>query len=643
MTGAAGRMALVVAGLLLVLTYLLLRGATPDTALHERRLDALNALILNQAALHRDVLKARAGSLRNYDPLVSGVDALRRAAKALQGAARMSAEVDRERKSLAAEVDAQEALVERFKSNNALLQNSLAYFAHVSHRLGALTSDDSPAVAAAVGALGNAMLGLLGDPSEAAAADLAVALDRLAGLQVPRSLQEDSQGLVAHGRLILAVVPAVDDILARLFATRTTERARVMQDLFIDAFRRAESRAWTYRVLLYGASVLLLAYLSHLYLRLRANVRALAERSSALQARSEFEHLIAGISAQFIDLPHDRIGAGISQGLERLGQHAEVERAYIVLFGADGATAADVYSWHREGAAAPDGWLDAVPALESGWTLEGNEHRGCIDVPSTMALPQSPERAVLEQRAIRSWLCVPLWHAGRRIGLLGFDAVRREKRWPDDDIALLRMAGEIFANALERERAEREKETLEGRLRQAQRMEAIGTLAGGIAHDFNNILGAILGYAEMALARLRRGSLPWQHVQEVRKAGERARGIVDQILTFSRRAEHARRPVRMQPLLEEAVGLLRAALPATIEIRVSIQAEDAVVLGESTEIQQVVMNLCTNAAQAMEAHGTVEALVVAVATAAERVLSHGTLAAGNYVRLVVKDTGYGMD
>ena len=138
MTGAAGRMVLVVLGLLLVLTYLLLRGAAPDAALHDRRLRAIDALTLNQAALHRDVLRASHGLLLNYDPLVATVTRLREVAEELRGAGAASGPL---MDSIAAELDEQEALVEDFKSAHALLQNSLTYFGHLSRGLGTLTSE----------------------------------------------------------------------------------------------------------------------------------------------------------------------------------------------------------------------------------------------------------------------------------------------------------------------------------------------------------------------------------------------------------------------------------------------------------------------------------------------------------------------
>jgi signal transduction histidine kinase/ActR/RegA family two-component response regulator len=627
-------MVLVVLGLLLVLTYLLLRGAAPDAALHERRLRAIDALTLHQAALHRDVLRASHGLLLNYDPLVATVGRLREVAEELRSAGATS---DPLMDSIAAELDEQEALVEDFKSAHALLQNSLTYFGHLSRRLGTLTSEAGQPVAMAVGRLANRMFRFIGGSSDdVEGAEVAALLDRLGTFAAPPAVRNDIDVLRAHGGLILRMLPAVDGILEHLLATRISEQARILQDLFIEQHGRAETLAWIFRVLLYVASVLLLLYLSHLYVRLRANART-------LKARSDFEHLIAGISAQLIDTPLDRTGDGVRQGLEQLGRHTGVDRVYVILHSADDAMDAGPHSWSREGIVAPYGWPDGALAIGSTWSPQGFERHGCIDVPSVQALPRSEEKSRLTERGLRSWLCVPVWYAGNRVGFLGFDAVEAEKRWADDDIALLRTVGEIFASALGREQAEREKQTLEQQLRHAQRIEALGTLAGGIAHDFNNILGAILGYAEMALGRLRRDSTAWHDVQEVRKAGERARDIVDRILAFSRRTEQRHRPVRMRPLLEETAGLLSASLPPTVDLRMRLPDDDAIVLGEPSRLQQVVMNLCTNAAQAMAADGVIEVGLDMVALDTERALSHGTLAAGRYVRLTVRDSGQGMD
>jgi signal transduction histidine kinase/CheY-like chemotaxis protein len=643
MTGPTWRLVPILAGLLLALTYLLVRGASPDPVLHERILQALHELTLNDAALHRDMLRARAGLLPNYDPLVQAsrgvsqaIDTLRVVGAAPYGGS--GAGIEPRLRGLIAEAAEQEALVERFKSDNALLQNSLAYFTHASQKLGGHEN-----VATEVGALVNAMLQFMRDPREEIAAEVESALNRLVGLP-DTQLAADADTLAAHGRLVLHTLPEVDTILGVVLNGQTAERARALQGAYLDYHAGIEVRAQTARILLYAASVLLLGYLAYLFLRLRANARALAERSSALQERVTFEGLITDISTHFINLPPDRVDRAIIQALAELGEYTGVDRAYILLFGADGRSHDRSHAWHRAGVEAPVARGGDLPAAEWPSSLERFVQQGSVHVPAVRELPSSPEKTSLAQRGIRSWLCLPMWCAGRRVGLLGFDVIQAEKRWSDDDIALLRTVGEIFANALERKRAEAEREALEAQLRQSQRMEAIGTLAGGIAHNFNNILGAILGYGEMALAALPSGGgQPGRYVQQVMTAGQRGKALVDQILAFSRSGEHERRPLRVQPVLKEAIDLLRASLPATIQIRLSLDAEDAAVLGDPTQLQQVVVNLSANAAQAMDGRGTLEVALHTVELASERALFHGSLPAGRYVRLVVSDRGRGMD
>ena len=175
---------------------------------------------------------------------------------------------------------------------------------------------------------------------------------------------------------------------------------------------------------------------------------------------------------------------------------------------------------------------------------------------------------------------------------LNFD---RAIRWIDDRLVRLQIAMDIT----ELTRIQEEKLQLETQLRQALKMEAIGTLAGGIAHDFNNILAAILGYSEIALEDCRGQSPVDGYLSEILKAAHRAKDLTQQILTFSRQAEIAPKPVRFSSVVREAVKLLRASLPATISIREALYS-DATVMADPTQLHQVVMNLATNAAHAME-------------------------------------------
>lgn len=179
----------------------------------------------------------------------------------------------------------------------------------------------------------------------------------------------------------------------------------------------------------------------------------------------------------------------------------------------------------------------------------------------------------------------------------------------------------------------------EVQLRQAQKMESIGALAGGIAHDFNNILGAILGYTELAMMRKKEEEEGLREdLQQVRMAADRAATLVRQILTFSRRHPEDRQPVQIALIVKEALKLLRASIPATIEIRQEIMSQ-AVVLADPSQIHQLVMNLVTNAYQAMQESGG----VLGVTLNEIMVDGDAELVPGPYVMLSVSDTGCGME
>jgi PAS domain S-box-containing protein len=202
----------------------------------------------------------------------------------------------------------------------------------------------------------------------------------------------------------------------------------------------------------------------------------------------------------------------------------------------------------------------------------------------------------------------------------------------------------IALDVTERKQAEEEKEKLQAQLLQAQKLEALGTLAGGIAHDFNNILTAILGYAGMVRDSIPDEGQTQADLDQVLKAGERAKNLVRQILAFSRHSEQECRPVQVHLIVKEALKLLRASIPMTIEIRQNINTEETTILADPTRIHQVLMNLCTNAYHAMRENGGVlDVQLETVEIDAGLVKKNPELHEGTYLRLTVSDTGHGMD
>ncbi len=201
---------------------------------------------------------------------------------------------------------------------------------------------------------------------------------------------------------------------------------------------------------------------------------------------------------------------------------------------------------------------------------------------------------------------------------------------------------EMDIDITDQRRAEEEKVRLERQLRQAHKLEALGTLSGGIAHDFNNMLAAIVGFAELIKDHVPKESRERRHAQRILDAGVRGRELVRQMLTFSRQTEQEKKPLRLSSIVKESVKLLRASIPSTISIRVGVKSESGVILGDPVQIQQVLMNLATNAAYAMRDKGGALDIELSDFSVSPSNGNSDGIEPGLYMKLSVRDTGVGI-
>jgi signal transduction histidine kinase len=614
--------------LILLLTWLSVRATNPNVDLFDQALGDLDRFEMAENALYRDVFAARTGILRNYDPLVWHVNELYASIDRLRETVAIDAETTAAVGQLAASVRGQEELVEQFKTVNALLQNSLALFGRFSVRLA--TSQQNGAVGSAVSGAAAAMLRLTLDTSPAVAREVKDRLDELAGLTVSPNDADSVRALLAHGRMLHDLLPVTDGVLRALSAVPRARDQGALRTMVLTRQIASRTTARQYRRLLYATSMVLVGLLVYLVLQLRAGARALRRRAG-------FEHMIAGNSMRFINVQPEKIGIEIERALADLAQYVGSDRAYFVLSGPSPRS----YVWCRTGLSFPPGWPDQAPALAA---RLGSAVDGMIHIPRVGRMLPGKNRDTCAAFGLGGWAYV--CNAGADgVGIaLGFDSLGRPCCISGpDELSLLRMALDTVVYAVERHAMEKERERLETRLQQARRMETVGALASGISHNFNNILGGILGHAEIAEERLSSGSPPAHNLEAIRRGAEQARDLVHQILDFGGRRDARRRPVSTKVLVADAASLLHASLPSRIELVIRVTSQAAFVSGEPVQLQQVILNLCNNAAQATEGTGRVELETELQEIPRALSLTHGEIQSGRYVRIAVGDAGRGMD
>jgi len=260
-----------------------------------------------------------------------------------------------------------------------------------------------------------------------------------------------------------------------------------------------------------------------------------------------------------------------------------------------------------------------------------NEDETSIFRAEDLEVLDSQQPIFIPQRVVTSTTGEIRWHATTKLPLAGKDQVLG-----------------VAVDITERKNAEVERISMEKHLRQAQKLQALGTLAGGIAHDFNNMIFAILGFIRLALKLAPKGAKLEEYLLQVQSAGMRASDLVRQILTFSRQTDQEKKPVHLIALCKEIARMLRATLPATITLSInvapSLSDSDDTILGDPTQIHQVLMNLCTNAAHAMrESGGALEMALSEVTLSLQSETANPEQQTGTYLEIRVRDAGHGID
>ncbi len=365
----------------------------------------------------------------------------------------------------------------------------------------------------------------------------------------------------------------------------------------------------------------------------------------ALRYRLAFEDLIAATSTRFINVASHEIDAAVNGVLAEIGRFAGVDRAYVILHNPDGLTLANTHEWCSEGVASQQDELQEIPRAAMPMAMSCIEGEGILYVPEVAGLPSewANEKAVFESGGIKSLVCVAMPVSGRVIGLAGFDAVRSKRLYDAQDLRLLRLVGEMLAGALERKRLESERHELAERLAQAQKLEAIGRLAGGVAHDFNNLLSAILGLADLALLEVEEASSVARDLQDIRSAAERAAGLTQQLLAFSRRQNLEVQSLDLNAEVRRMSSVLRRLVRADVEIQIDLDPEIGHVRADRTQITQILVNLVSNAADAVRIGGNLQIGTRVARFAAGDGRRPPELAPGDYVELAVHDDGQGID
>ncbi|HEY8156486.1 MAG TPA: PAS domain S-box protein [Myxococcota bacterium] len=382
--------------------------------------------------------------------------------------------------------------------------------------------------------------------------------------------------------------------------------------------------------------------------RVVAVLRDVTERQrsqDALRHQLGLETRIAELSRRFLALPAEAVDDEVRRSLADLAAVSGADRIWMVTIGEPGERRPGAFEWCGPGIPNQQNTFARRRKTTFPWAYQRLASGEVIQIRRAAELPAEAalERVDLEQRGVKSLLCIALNSEERTIGYLIFETVREERSWPPETVMPLRLMGEIFVGALRRKRAEESLAESQRRLLQAQKMEAVGTLAGGIAHDFNNQLTVMLGNARYLLAQVAGNEEATDAVTDLKRAAEHCAQLTRSLLAFSRRSSVSIRSLDVGRAIAEVEELLRPLIPSSIRFEVDVPHGVGRVGADPTQLQQVIVNLAVNARDAMPDGGRL--LITAQNRQLDAALADQLSAPrpGAYVEIAVADSGVGID
>ncbi|WFU92144.1 two-component system VirA-like sensor kinase (plasmid) [Rhizobium sp. CC1099] len=471
--------------------------------------------------------------------------------------------------------------------------------------------------------LGNSILRFSPRPSSTLASGIDRDLDRFQATKGQDDAIEHS--VARNGQVILSLLPQMNDAANRTASSDTIDKAAKLEREYLKGYSLVNVSERRIRVFLGSVSICLCCWIIVLACRLRGQTDRLARCLEFQAATREIGACFEAVSAT-----KPSLSASTQAALRVVQRFFNADQCALALVDMSSGRLAECFAANTPAPIWNDAWLLEIASL-----AQAQERRLFRIIPAQKVgcvAKGTPEVCQLLVFKVSDQL----------IAVCCLFLQRDCLRISSSEIQLLECATGRVCSYLDLRRRQTECNLLERRLEHAERLKSVGTLAGGIAHEFNNILGAILGYAEMAQSLLRRPSRTRGYIDQIIAAGDRAGLIIDQILALSRKRERMIKPFNVSEVVMDLAPLLRVALRADVELNFKIDEKETVIEGNPLEIQQILMNLCKNASEAFSNEGRIDVSVSRTVVSQSKILAYGDLPPGDYVLLSVGDTGEGI-